>query len=517
MFLVTSSQMQGLDREAIEGYGIPGIVLMENAGRSIAHLIMERFPASSRQKVVIFIGPGNNGGDGFVIARHLHQAGFHVQLVVLAPAEKFRGDALTNYNIVKHLQLPLIEYLDSESLDWAERLLREANLVVDAIFGTGLKREVSGRFKAAIDLINRSGLPVVAVDIASGLSSDTGFPLGAAVKANVTVTMAFAKLGQALYPGKLYTGELRVMDIGIPKKVGDDAGIKCELLERSSFNGLVKERPEEGHKGTFGHLMILAGSRGKSGAAALCAIGALRSGTGLVTVGCPEGIQGVLSQKLTEAMTRGFCETGEGVISKENLDDILSTLERMAALAIGPGFGTSKDSEYIVKSLVEKAPCGMIIDADALTCIGEDHSCLKLAAAPRILTPHPGEMARLLGCSSRQVQNDRVAMARELAVSTNAIVVLKGAATVIAEPNGFVSINSTGNPGMGTGGMGDVLTGIIGGLLAQGLSPRDSARLGVFVHGLAADQVSDVKGPWGYQASEVANWLPNIWKQALSW
>jgi NAD(P)H-hydrate epimerase len=324
--------------------------------------------------------------------------------------------------------------------------------------------------------------------------------------------MAIAKLGLILYPGTEYVGDLHIVNIGIPDTSIAEADIKTELFDEKDFRSILRPRPLVGHKGTFGHLLILAGSRGKTGAAALVAHGALRAGAGLVTVGCPKDVQPVLAQKLTEAMIEDLPETESGTVSNRAIPLIRTLLERKKALAIGPGLGVSREIQEIVRLLFEEVPIPMIADADALTALGTDHSPVARAKQPRILTPHPGEMARMLGCTPAEVQHDRMAAALSLARSSGAIVVLKGARTVVAAPDERVALNSSGNPGMASGGMGDVLTGIIGGFLAQGYAAWDAARISVFVHGHASDQLAKVKGNWGYLASEVADWMPHLWR-----
>jgi len=510
MLLVSACQMQALDRRTIEDFGIPGIILMENAGRRVTDLILTEFPDRLRRGVLLLIGPGNNGGDGFVIARHLAQEDVPVTILLLAAPDRFSGDALVNCRIAQRLGLPMLQCADSEAVAAAAPLFTGHGLIVDAIFGTGLGREVAGRFASAIALANTSPSPVVAVDIPSGLSADTGKALGIAVKARLTVTMGLAKIGQATWPGAEFVGELRVADIGIPRAAAAEEEIRAELLDIDGLKPAMRPRDPAGHKGTFGHLLIVAGSRDKPGAAALVARGALRTGAGLVTVGCPESARSVLAQKLTEAMTEGLAETQGGCISEEALARITRLFEQKRALALGPGLGLEPGAQALARLLLEQAELPVVADADALTALGTDHGPAARARGPRILTPHPGEMARLLGVTTSEVQADRIASAKAAALSTRAVVVLKGARTVVAAPDGRLAINPTGNPGMGTGGMGDVLTGIIGGLLAQGHDPWTASRLGVFFHGMAGDAVARDQGRWGYLATEVADRLPQL-------
>ncbi len=511
MLVVNAAQMRELDKETIEGVGIPGLLLMENAGRGAAEYIRRHYGQTIQGEVLVVAGPGNNGGDGFVIARHLAQSGMGVKILLLVEPERYKGDAGLNYEIAKKLNIPMIECLDEAAVHPVGRTIETAGLVVDAIFGTGLSRPPAGRFAAVISIINETAVPVVAVDIPSGLSADTGQPLSIAVRADSTVTMALPKTGHVLSPGREYTGLLEIIDIGIPAFLVERKGIETELLDDDFFSSIVRPRPDSGHKGTFGHLLVMAGSRDKTGAAALVARGALRTGAGLVTVGCPKGVQPILATKLTESMTIGLPETTDGSPSIAVLDGLDRLLKGKRAVAIGPGIGLGQETMELVRELVGSLPLPLVADADALTAIGTDHALVKNAPFDRILTPHPGEMARLTGLKTLDIQRDRVGTACFLAEATGAVVVLKGAGTVIARPDGRVAINSTGNPGMGAGGMGDVLTGIIGALLAQGYDPWDAARIAVFAHGKAADMLAKLKGRWGYLAQEVADWLPSLW------
>ncbi len=514
MLLTDAKTMQELDRRTIEDLGIPGIVLMENAGRGCAEVLLGGFSSELDRGCLVVAGPGNNGGDGFVMARHLVQKGVDVQVICLCPMEKFRGDARVNLDICLGMEIPLRESPDEKGLQEMQRLFDSSGVIVDAIFGTGLSREVAGHFASAVSMINSSSAPVLAVDIASGLSSDTGNVLGCAVRADCTVTMAMAKIGHVNWPGRLYTGSLHVVDIGIPASYISGVETGAEYFQDEEFSSCFKTRPEDGHKGTFGHLLILGGARGKTGAACLAAEAALRSGAGLVTVASPRSSQFIIAGKLTEAMTEGLQETPVGEPSYHAVEALEGLYERKKAVCIGPGLGLSREATIFCQEVVARCPLPLVIDADGLTAVSDALDVLEKADAPRVLTPHPGEMARLLDCSVREVQGDRIGAARKLAQKTGAIVVLKGCATVVCQPSGQISINSTGNSGMGSGGMGDCLTGIIGALLAQGYSPWDAARIGVYAHGKAADLLARTTGPFGYIASEVADWLPRVWSMA---
>ncbi len=514
MKTVTAQQMQSLDQETIQGIGIQGLVLMENAGRGTAGTVLSCCSSMlSTGGAVIVAGPGNNGGDGFVIARHLVQAGFEVSIIQLAPHEKFRGDALVNLEITKKLGIPALLWCEDQMPQGIENMLSGAGVIVDAIFGTGLGREVKGRFAQAIELVNRSAATTVAVDIASGLSADTGHPLGCAVRADITCAMAMPKIGHITWPGSDYTGELHVIEIGIPGFLVEQAGINTEAYGADEFKSDLVQRPAGGHKGTFGHVVIAGGSRGKTGAAVLAAIGALHSGAGLVTVASAASSQPIIAARLTEAMTCVLPETTDGTPCQAAWDVFSELIRGKRAVVAGPGMGIDRDATEFARRIVIETEVPVVVDADALTAMVRDMTPFrqKAYAGQLILTPHPGEMARLCGMTTGEVQADRLAAARDLATDTGTVVVLKGARTVTAVPDGRVWINMSGNAGMASGGMGDVLAGITGALAAQGYAPGQAARMAVFAHGKAADMLANGRGPWGWTAGEVAQWLPRVW------
>ncbi len=505
--LAASQVMRGLDAAAINDYGIPGVVLMENAGRSTVDIIQTHHGPLNGKKFVVVTGPGNNGGDGLVIARYLHQLGAVPRVFMLVPAVKMTGDAALNLSIVEKLPIELRQVTDD--LNELETALRESEQVIDAIFGTGLRREVSGRFAAVIRLINNSKRLVTAVDIPSGLNSDSGQVMGTGVKAALTVTYGLAKPGQVIYPGAGLVGRLEVVDIGIPPEVVEGAGINLELLRQPEVSALLPERPADSHKGSYGHLLLLAGSRGKTGAAILCAQGALRTGPGLVTMGSPRALNTIYETRLAEAMT--FSLSGDDFLTMDDYPAIIQALSGKKAVVLGPGLGQDAATKDVVIKLYNELEIPMLIDADGLNCLKDD--LRPRSGEPwRVLTPHPGEMARLTGMSSRDLQTKRLETALSFARRQGVILILKGAATIIAHPQGMAAINSSGNPGMAAGGMGDVLSGIIGGLLAQGLSAWDAARLGVYIHGRAADRLAR-QAPAGFLASEVADEVPLALKE----
>jgi len=505
MLVVSAHEMRTIDRTTIEKYGVPGPVLMEAAGRGAAEVIARlRPPRGSR--VAVVCGSGNNGGDGYVIARHLHNWGAHVRLYRCAARDAIRGDADVHLTIIERMGLRVVDASGGASAidDFALR----ADVLVDALLGTGLKTEVTGVLRDVIDLLN--GLPGlrVAVDIPSGLDADRGVPLGACFKADHTVTFAFPKPGLVGDPGYQRVGRLHVVDIGVPRGLGEALGGKLWLLADEDVRPLMPPRPPSGHKGIFGHLLIVAGSAGKTGAALLTGLAALRCGTGLATVASTAGGQRALDAKTLEVMTALLCDGEEP--DAGTWDRFKETLKGKTAVALGPGIPTGEAMAAFVARLVRESPVPLVVDADGLNHLARDTTVLGAARAPIVLTPHPGEMARLCGRTAAEVQADRVGVARAFAAEHRAIVCLKGARTVVALPDGRAYINPTGNSGMGTAGTGDVLCGMLGGLLAQGVEPGEAARLAVYVHGRAGDLAAAQKGETALIAGDLLATLPTV-------
>lgn len=519
MQLALAAQMRELDRQTIEAIGIPGMVLMENAGRGTVDAMQRRFGPVRGKTLCIFAGPGNNGGDGLVIARTVHGLGAYPFVFFLLDPEELSGDAGRNFAICKELRLPY------QVLDFSEKTLTLIDTVltlnrmhpmhclVDAIFGTGLQREVDGQFLDVINCINilgeRHRMPVVSVDIPSGLHSDTGAVLGASVRAGLTVTYGLPKPGH-FHHGGPRVGHLERVDIGIPLRVVERMRLRGEVLDDETGAGLVR-RDTTAHKGSNGHLLILAGSAGKTGAALLCAQGALRSGAGLVSCAVPADLNPIFETALAEAMSVPL-PNSKGALAIDDYEAIAPLAASKEALVIGPGIGTDGATAEVVYRLYTENDRPQVIDADGLNLLAARPEILHRPAGPRIFTPHPGEMARLLGSSIAEVQGDRLKAAQWLEATEGRppmITVLKGAGTVVAANDGAFALNTSGNPGMGSGGMGDVLAGIIGGLLVQGYGPWQAACLGVYLHGLAADHLATAQ-PWGYLATEVAQVLPTV-------
>ncbi|BCB96935.1 bifunctional NAD(P)H-hydrate repair enzyme Nnr [Dissulfurispira thermophila] len=509
MKVATGQEMREIDRITIEDYGIPGLVLMERAGLAVALKVKEFYPD---KKIVILCGGGNNGGDGIVAARNLHNWGFKVNVLIFAKKNALSADCNTQYQIAKKFGIP-IEFRDSIN----ERDIHGA-VVIDAIFGTGLSRYVKGNLIEVFAFINASGVPVVAVDIPSGVSSDTGEILGEAIMADITVTFGLPKVGHFLHPGAEYSGKLFVEDIGFPAELICSEVLKVNLINSQTASSLIPARYINSHKGDYGHVLVIAGSKGKTGAALMTAKACLRSGSGLVTLAVPESLANVFQDRVTEEMTLPLPDDGRGVISLKAVDVILKFIAgKIDAIAVGPGIGVSSDMERVMTELIQKSTVPLVIDADGINSIAEGvpRKILTKAKSPVILTPHTGEMARLLSASSTkgqwsmEVRKNRIDIARAFSKETGAYLVLKGTPTIVANPEGSVFINTTGNPGMATAGSGDVLTGIIASLLGQGLNPQNASLFGVYMHGLAGDIAAESIGEHSLIASDIIGFLPD--------
>ncbi len=493
-----AEQMRRADQDTI-GLGIPGLLLMENAGRSVYEEIIKRWSDSGR--IVIVAGKGNNGGDGFVIARHLWNNGYDVSVYIIG--QDITGDALTNLDGIRAMGLPIKPIANDNDIEALKRELasRKTTLCVDALLGTGLSQEVRPLHALAIRTINDSDLPVVAVDIPSGLNSDSGHAMGIAVRADITVSFAYPKVGLVL--SSQYVGELLVPDISIPKCVErDDWNI--ELLDEQIFETIPNRAPES-HKGDFGRLALVAGSDGLTGAATLASLAAARSGAGLVTLAVPEGINAIMETKLTEVMTRPL---GQSMIFEpEMLEPARKLVTECDAVVIGPGIGTAAPTAAFICDLIRDINRPMVIDADALNIIAGQDICAHL---PAIMTPHPGEMARLLNLPTPAVQADRIEAARSCARRYNMVTILKGYRTIIASPNGDVAINPTGSNALASGGMGDVLAGIAGTMLANSMPAFEAACVATYLHGLASDRLNMKRGQL---ASDLIDEIPTILKE----
>ena len=512
MYIATAQEMNNIDRRTRDEYGIPTILLMENAASGITRTVVEMLGSVSRKRVTVICGKGNNGGDGLAAARQLYNRGANVSVYLLSDITAFTAEAEMNLNIALKTGVE-IHGKGTYHTNTLRSALNHSHMILDAMIGTGLSSTVKEEYKEVIELINDSNRPVVAVDIPTGIASDTGEVMGTAVKATTTVTFAIPKRGHILYPGCDYTGNLQIVDISIPKSAIEKEAIYLNLLTEEDMQSIIPSRQTDTHKGTNGHVLVIAGSIGKGGAAAMTALSCLRSGSGLVTLAVPESVQPIAAMKLTEVMTHPLAETDEKSIAASAVHMILELSRDKQVVAIGPGLTTHKETVSVVKSLVKETGIPMVIDADAINALADSPGLLKERKSPTILTPHPGEMGRLTGKSTAEVQKDRIGVARCFAMEHGVYIVLKGAHTVIAEPSGAVHISATGNPGMASGGTGDALTGIIAGLIAQGLEPAQAAKLGVYLHGLAGDLAAEERGMIGMIAGDLIGRIPAAIKQ----
>jgi NAD(P)H-hydrate epimerase len=517
--LLSAEQMAELDRRCIEDCGVPGLLLMECAAQACVDALFEEFGDRLARGVAVLCGPGNNGADGVAIARRLHVLGVPVEAVLLGRRAMAQGDAATQVQILQALGGTLREAPSSEPLGFATRRLSEMGVVVDAILGTGLGRPVAGLFAEAVAAIRgarAAGVPVLAVDIPSGVSGSTGQALGEALEADVTVTFGAAKIGHFQEPGRSRRGRLRIADIGVPvERWTDVLQSAARLLGPADLLAAAPPATVAAHKGNLGHLLVVAGGPGKSGAAVLCAEAALRAGAGLVTLAVPRAALAEVAARLrAEVMTAPLPSTRDGALGQDAAGAVLELLAGRDALALGPGLGTSEETVHAVRRLYAQAAVPAVIDADGLNCLALGGTPAGEAASFRVLTPHPGEMRRLLSMPRDDLAGARLPAAEELARRTGTVVVLKGAGTVIAGGGARTAVNPSGNPGMASAGSGDVLTGVVGALLARGTPAPLAACGAVYWHGLAGDLAAESLGEPALVAGDISAALGRAWLQA---
>lgn len=493
MYILTSEQMKSIDRRATERFGIPSIMLMENAALAVVDAIGAHYPDCDR--AAIFCGLGANGGDGFAVARHLEQRGVVPMVFVVGDRTRIRGDAATNLAIYERLGLPLYDISDDDSLNEALVHAAGADIVVDAIFGTGLDRAPQGLFAETIISIAELGLPIVAVDLPSGTNASSAETFEPCLHADITVTFAAPKICHLFEPAAVFCGEVIVADISIPSAAVEEETVTLALTTPAGVRPHIAPRLASTHKGTYGHVAIIAGSPGRSGAAVLAARGAIRSGAGLVSVATDAESAKLVNAGSIESMTFSG-------------DDIAAFVASKDACLIGPGLADDEASYERVRRLVAVIELPLVIDASALNAFTSRANELNPDHRPRVITPHPGELARLLGSSATEINAHRIDAAREAARLTGCVVVLKGSQSLIAGADGRVNVNPTGNPGMASGGMGDVLGGMIAALLARGIDPFDAAMTAVYLHGFAGDMLKDEMGDIGLAASDLAERIP---------
>ncbi|MGB9920279.1 MAG: NAD(P)H-hydrate dehydratase [Moorellales bacterium] len=513
MKLVTAEEMGRLDRLTASQYGLPTLILMENAGLRVLEVIRSHFGGELRgRRILIFSGRGNNGGDGLVVGRHLLNAGSEVKVFLLARPEEVRGDAAVNLAVYQKMGGKLFPVLEEKDLQKVDVALLYADLAVDAIYGTGFRGAASGLAGRVIEMLGQSRVPVVAVDLPSGLEADTGRVNGPCIRATYTVTFGLPKLGLYLYPGAAYVGRLVVADIGIPKTLVASEPLNRELVTADWVRERLRPRAAWAHKGDYGHVLVVGGSPGLTGAVVMAAEGALRSGAGLVTAAVPAALHPVLEEKTLEVMTRPL-PAGEVLEGGETLAVIEEFSRRCQVVALGPGLGRHPGTKSLVQQLLPRLRCPLVLDADGLNALVGHLEVLRELRVPAVLTPHPGEMARLLQTTSARVQEDRIGTAEGAAREWGVTVVLKGARTVVASPAGTTYVIPTGNPGMATGGSGDVLTGIIAGLIAQGMPAEEAAAAGAYLHGAAGDAAAKDRGQRALVAGDLLSYLPSVLRE----
>jgi len=506
--------MQAIDRLAIEKYGASGLTLMENAGQGVVTALKKRFNNLSNKRVIVFCGKGNNGGDGFVIARYLLNLGAEVITLLTGKLADLKTDAAVNAESAIDLGVTVRE-VNINNLSSFDLSIENCDLIVDTLFGTGLTRPASGLYEQTIEKINTAKKFVIAVDIPSGIDSDTGRLIGPHVKANLTFALGLLKRGHLLYPAAEAMGEVEIVDIGLPRGAVDSQQLRVRVTEEEDLRTWFRPRPGDSHKGTYGHVLVIAGSRGKGGAAGLTALASLRAGCGLVTLALPEGCQRALEFHPLEVMTVPAPETVSGSFALAAKGVLLNHCKGKSAVVIGPGLSTDPETIELLNNLLPRIDCPMVIDADGLNGLAQHPRLLSTLKSDTVLTPHPKEMSRLLGLKTGDILKNRIEAATEFATKHSLCLVLKGAASLIALPDGSVTINPTGNPGMATAGSGDVLTGIIASLVAQGLSSGEAAIAGSYLHGLAGDIFTEAETQTSLIAGDLLRTLPESLKRIL--
>lgn len=507
MKIVTAEQMQSIDRTAIQDRGIPGLELMENAGHGIAHYLREISEESGvkTRKVVIFCGKGNNGGDGFVVGRYLAEWGADVKFFLLGKKDQVSEDNKANLDKAAAMNLPIHEIANENDFEVDE----DTDLVIDAIFGTGFQGDIRSPIAEIVEKINSFDMPIAAVDCPSGLNTTTGELSKNSIIADFTATLALPKYGQLVYPGREHIGELTVIDIGIPADVIEEKNLDLNLIDEEFIDSHLPHVPEDGHKGLMGKLFIVAGSEGSTGAACMAALSANRAGIGLCYLGIPSSLNDICEVKCTETLTRPLPEVrNRRCLALRGLGEYKGHFDTVDALALGPGIGTHHETKELVKRLMSRITLPTVIDADGLNCFQGDTGPLAESDFPCVITPHPGEMSRLMDAPLKEVVADRLKYARLAAKKLNKVVLHKGAPTYIATPDGQVFLNPTGNIGMAKGGSGDVLTGLIGTLLAKGLSPLAAACCGAYLHGRAGDMCREEISSLGMMPTDMIDMLP---------
>lgn len=502
-----SEEMRSIDRIAMEKYKIPGIVLMENAAIACVKEIEKLYKDFVCPNVGIFCGKGNNGGDGFAIARHLHNKGYNVT-VFLTAGDNILGDAFINFEILSEMGIKVI------NLQNAPQSLDEFDLIIDAIFGTGFKGEVNGLCKDVINAINDSSVYTIAVDIPSGVNADSGEVKSVCIKADKTMTFAAYKAGLLMYPGADYVGELVVGDISVPKAAFDEMKSNISVIDKKFFIENLPKRQKNSHKGDYGKVLVIAGSKGMTGAAYLSSQSAMLCGSGLVTLATPDVVNDILEVKTTEVMTMPL-KSCDGHISSLATEDIKNKLDKVDAVLIGPGLGANDDIKEILKMLLNNSHIPLVIDADAINVLSDNAELLQDKNCEVILTPHDVEFLRISGLSKKEIESSRLAVCRDFAKKFDVTLILKGSHSIVTASDTMQYINMTGNPGLATGGSGDVLSGIVASFVSRGISAPKAAAMAVYLHGICGDVASSKYGEESVIASSIMDSIPNAYNQIL--
>ena len=504
MRVVTNAEMKKIDAWTIKTLGIPGNVLMENAGRGCVNVLEEYFDVDGL-KVLIICGKGNNGGDGFVIGRHLQNRGSLVKIILPGKGTELKGDARLNYNLAKKAEIDIYETVAINTIKKIYDTFHPA-VVIDALFGTGFEGAPTGIYYKLIEMINNTDAFVFSVDVPSGINGDNGQFEDTCVIADATATMCLPKRGNYLYPGREFCGDLYVVDIGVPYNLINHGF--PQTIEFEDIYRFLPFRPPDGNKGTFGNILIIAGARGFSGAAAMAAMSSLKVGAGLVRLAAPRSIMNSLEAKLLEVVKVALPETEAETIDPAAANTLLPHLDNSDVVIIGPGITTHPETARFLFTLIPQVKVPLVVDADAINIIAQNVAFLKKINAPFILTPHPGELSRLVNITPQKINEERIDLAQKLAKDFGGVLVLKGAPTIIASPSGEVLINPTGNSGLASAGSGDVLVGMIGGFLAQKVSPLHASAMSVFLHGVCADLAMDESNEYALTAGDLIDYIP---------
>ncbi len=510
--ILSAAEMQEVDRKSIEEFGIPGLILMENAGRASVEIIRQRVSDIGEKKITVLCGKGNNGGDGFVIARHLFLDGIPVQICLTGKRSQLKGDAKTNADIALNLGIPIQE-LEEQHLNRSQHNLRHSHIIIDAIFGTGLTRPVEGIYKSLFEIVNEMAAQVISIDIPSGLDSDSGNLIGPHIRADATIALGQYKRSHCLAPAQEAMGERYRVDIGLAPQALEECTSSIFEVETGDVQKSLIPRTRESHKGSFGHTLIIAGSPGKAGAGGLAALAAMRIGSGLVTLAIPESCKYAFESSPLEVMTLALPANSEGFIDSCAHETILQ--QSFSAVALGPGLSTHPDTLNFLSGLIPQLKCPIVIDADGINAFAKNKELTKLLNSEMVLTPHPKEFSRITGKEVKDILASKLEALSEFIDKYPANILLKGPGTLMAFQDGTQYINSTGNPALATAGSGDVLTGIIAGLLAQGLSLKEATYCGVFIHGFCADLYIETFNERTLVAGDLIDLLPEALKKLL--